>query len=166
MFLFVYGTLKRGERNFSLYCKGARNIQNAALPGKLYHLLAGYPALVVPEEIVLGQGSADLHADLDLQRAVQAKLASGALSFPTEQRRPGSWPEAFGELMEFAEGPEALAAIDRLEGFQAGKPGIYDRVLAPVRVQGGGSFIAAWTYVMLDPGPHVKRMKSGRWPAG
>ena len=45
--VFVYGTLKPGERNYQSYC-GDRVIAAvpALIPGKLFALPAGYPALV------------------------------------------------------------------------------------------------------------------------
>jgi len=43
--LFVYGTLKRGEPNFERYVPDALTIEEAEMPGRLYHLPAGYPGL-------------------------------------------------------------------------------------------------------------------------
>ena len=45
--LFVYGTLKRGEPNFERYVPDALTIEEAEIPGRLYHLPAGYPGLLL-----------------------------------------------------------------------------------------------------------------------
>lgn len=47
--IFVYGTLKPGERNYQLYCTQAIEVQKAIARGKLYNLPMGYPAAIFPE---------------------------------------------------------------------------------------------------------------------
>jgi gamma-glutamylcyclotransferase (GGCT)/AIG2-like uncharacterized protein YtfP len=55
MKVFVYGTLKPGEQNYSAYCEGkAIAVQPAYTYGKLYHLCLGYPAMTVGPEKVQG----------------------------------------------------------------------------------------------------------------
>ncbi|MGA1476228.1 MAG: gamma-glutamylcyclotransferase family protein, partial [Prochlorothrix sp.] len=45
--VFVYGTLKPGERNHVSHCQpGLLSDQAAQIPGQIYHLPQGYPALV------------------------------------------------------------------------------------------------------------------------
>ena len=61
--LFVYGTLKRGYWNHQRFCAQARSIEPAVVWGRLYHLHAGFPALEVPEGLILSQGTADPLAD-------------------------------------------------------------------------------------------------------
>jgi len=61
--LFVYGTLKRGYWNHQRFCAQARNIEPAVVWGRLYHLHAGFPALEVPEGLILARGTADPLAD-------------------------------------------------------------------------------------------------------
>lgn len=46
--IFVYGTLKPGERNYQHYCDRAILVQEAIAYGKLYHLPMGYPAAIFP----------------------------------------------------------------------------------------------------------------------
>ncbi len=47
--VFVYGTLKPGERNYPLYCTQAVEVIKAIAYGKLYDLPMGYPAAIFPE---------------------------------------------------------------------------------------------------------------------
>jgi len=47
--VFVYGTLKPGERNYPFYCTQAIEVIEAIAYGKLYDLPMGYPAAVFPE---------------------------------------------------------------------------------------------------------------------
>ena len=68
--LFVYGTLKRGYWNHQRFCAQARNIEPAVVWGRLYHLHAGFPALEVPEGLILARGSADPLADARRQQEI------------------------------------------------------------------------------------------------
>lgn len=53
--LFVYGTLKPGERAFDQLCKPYVVDRRAAIaPGRLYHLPVGYPALTLESGWVQG----------------------------------------------------------------------------------------------------------------
>jgi gamma-glutamylcyclotransferase (GGCT)/AIG2-like uncharacterized protein YtfP len=53
--VFVYGTLKPGERSFEDYCKPHLVAHQAALtPGRIYHLPMGYPALTLEDGWVKG----------------------------------------------------------------------------------------------------------------
>lgn len=48
--IFVYGTLKPGERNYQLYCANTViAVQEVIAYGKLYDLPMGYPAAIFPE---------------------------------------------------------------------------------------------------------------------
>lgn len=53
--VFVYGTLKPGQSNWSAYC-GDRtvNIQSAKVRGRLFDLPMGYPSMVVSKDWVKG----------------------------------------------------------------------------------------------------------------
>ena len=66
--MFVYGTLKRGERNHERYCSGALRVEEGAVRGELYDLpLFGYPELIVREEFVRAFGTDDPARDAELQ---------------------------------------------------------------------------------------------------
>ena len=61
--MFVYGTLKRGERNHERFCGGALRVEDGAVRGEVYDLpLFDYPELIVPEESVRAFGTADYGA--------------------------------------------------------------------------------------------------------
>ncbi|OPZ82859.1 MAG: Nitric oxide reductase FlRd-NAD(+) reductase [bacterium ADurb.Bin429] len=66
-----------------------------------------------------------------------------------------AWRMIHGEVLTFTE-PERLARLDQLEGFHPPGPCLYHRVLAPVRLQGGG-WVAAWVYTIGERvrGPRV-----------
>ncbi|MBA2749809.1 MAG: gamma-glutamylcyclotransferase [Tatlockia sp.] len=51
--VFVYGTLKPGERNYPLYCTQALEVIEAIAYGKLYDLPMGYPAAIFPESYLV-----------------------------------------------------------------------------------------------------------------
>lgn len=55
MQVFVYGTLKPGERNYPYYCEGKTVQEREAYTyGKLFHLSLGYPGLLEGNEKVRG----------------------------------------------------------------------------------------------------------------
>jgi gamma-glutamylcyclotransferase (GGCT)/AIG2-like uncharacterized protein YtfP len=58
--IFVYGTLKRGQRNHERFCRGALAAREASVRGRLYDLPYGYPALVVPKGDVQATGTGKL----------------------------------------------------------------------------------------------------------
>jgi len=61
--LFVYVTLKRGYWNHQRFCTQARSIEPAVVWGRLYHLNAGFPALEVPEGLILTRAGHRRSAD-------------------------------------------------------------------------------------------------------
>lgn len=151
--LFVYGTLKRGERNHDRFCGGFASIEEGTVRGRLYDLPFGFPALVVPREDVHAVGTADYPAD--------AKLSSGAR---IERRRElAGWDTVYGELMTFEDPEERLPRVDGLEGFRPGEGGFYARVLVPVTLSGGWETVLAWAY-SVGEGSGV-RLPGGFWPA-
>jgi gamma-glutamylcyclotransferase (GGCT)/AIG2-like uncharacterized protein YtfP len=102
--LFVYGTLKWGYWNHQRFCAQARSVEPAVVWGRLYHLNAGFPALEVPEGLILARGTADPLADASRQQ----------VTFTDPQRD--------------------LPPIDRLEGFRPGGHSMYQRVMVAVLV--------------------------------
>lgn len=52
--VFVYGTLKPGERNYQAYCADkVVEVQEAIAYGKLFALPFGYPAAIFPENYLV-----------------------------------------------------------------------------------------------------------------
>lgn len=52
--VFVYGTLKPGERNYQYYCADkVVEVQEAIAYGKLFALPMGYPAAIFPESYLV-----------------------------------------------------------------------------------------------------------------
>ena len=62
--LFVYGTLLRGGANHARFCADALTIEPASTPGRLYHLPAGFPAMVEDADGTV-YGEAMTFSDLD-----------------------------------------------------------------------------------------------------
>jgi len=149
--LFVYGTLKRGYWNHQRFCAQARSIEPAVVWGRLYHLHAGFPALEVPEGLILARGTADPMADARRQHENDT---------PRFGRPTGDWDLISGELVTFTDPQRDLPPIDRLEGFRPGGHSMYQRVI--VAVLYGRTSVPAWTYWMprIDTGI---RLGSGVW---
>jgi gamma-glutamylcyclotransferase (GGCT)/AIG2-like uncharacterized protein YtfP len=148
--LFFYGTLKRGHANHDRFCRGYLRVEEATVRGRIYDLPFGYPALVVPEEDIRAVGSADPVYDARAQQRfgrAEVHLLDG--------------PRVFGELFIFDDPEARLPALDRLEGFDPGRPTPYRRVLVPAETSGGDG-VLAWTYVTEESsGIHLP---GGRWP--
>jgi gamma-glutamylcyclotransferase (GGCT)/AIG2-like uncharacterized protein YtfP len=146
--VFVYGTLKRGERNHDRFCSGVLRVSDATIRGRLYDLPFGFPGLVVPEEHILAVGTTDYLADAEKQGASVPTAAS--IGEDT----------VCGELFTFDDALDRLPALDGLEGFQPGETRLYRRVLIPAHADGGTRL--AWAYAMEKPsGEHLP---NGRWP--
>ena len=144
--LFVYGTLKQTQRNFSRYCRGVISIESACVLGRLYHLPYGYPMLEVPPEQVLAIGSRDYLADAKL-------LERLAPHMPSPQSPTDDWQSIVGEIQTFDDPLTRLPPLDELENFRPGEQSLYHRVA--LRVLPPLSTLV-WTYVAAD----------GRLPAG
>jgi len=115
------------------------------------HLHAGFPALEVPEGLILSQGTADPLADARRQQEVGS---------PRFGRPTGDWDLIHGELVTFTDPQRDLPPIDRLEGFRPDGHSMYQRVM--VAVLCGRTSIPAWTYWMSCP-PYAERVASGEW---
>ena len=160
--VFVYGTLKRGFGNHRRLCRGLVRAEAAEIRGKLYDLPAGYPALVIPEASILALGTAQPGADVALQSQFDAQplVPSYAVSAAGGH---GGWGRVQGEILTFRD-PVCLRAFDRLENFLPGRRTHYQRVLARVSTRRNHEMAPVWLYVMKDPGPKARRLRSGRWP--
>jgi gamma-glutamylcyclotransferase (GGCT)/AIG2-like uncharacterized protein YtfP len=150
--LFVYGTLKRGYQNHKQFCSRIISVEEAAVWGRLYHLSVGFPAIEVPELLILEHGTDDPLADVIKQQDTIE------LQF---ERPEGDWDLIRGELLSFDRPMEDLPPIDRLEGFRPLKRSIYRRVLVPVKK--ALSITSAWLYCMERPPRQGKRITGGLW---
>jgi len=48
--LFAYGTLMRGQANHARFCADALTIEPAVTTGRIYHLPAGFPAMIKADD--------------------------------------------------------------------------------------------------------------------
>jgi gamma-glutamylcyclotransferase (GGCT)/AIG2-like uncharacterized protein YtfP len=151
LFMFFYGTLKRGQRNHDRYCRGALRVEEAMVRGELYDLPFGYPALVVPEESIHAVGTADPNRDVEEQQR-----------FGRERVPSLDGPRVCGELFGFDDPESRLPPIDRLEGFDPADTSThYRRVLLPVETS-QGSGVMAWAYVVAESSGAY--LPGGSWP--
>lgn len=151
--LFVYGTLKRGQRNHERFCQGLDTAQEATVRGRLYELPYGFPALVVPEADVLASGTANYLTDVKTQNHTRAGPQGSLLG----------WDAIYGELFTFNDPEERLPAFDDLEGFRPGEKSLYERVLVPATLSETNTALPAWVYVAESPSGIY--LPGGRWPA-
>lgn len=148
--VFVYGTLKRGERNHGRFCQGVLSVEAAVVQGRLYDLPYGFPALVVPEANVRASGTTDYHSDAEKQHYASSDSKTPSVG----------WDTVCGELLYFDDPERRLAALDVLEGYVPGEKGFYERVLVPV--EAAGEVVLAWVYrVERTDGVYLP---GGRWP--
>ncbi len=94
--VLVYGTLKRGQWNHDRFCRHALDIRPATTVGRLYDLPAGFPALEIPEETILANGTDDPVVDAE----TQASFAALDLAI---LEADGDWDVVHGELITFAD---------------------------------------------------------------
>jgi gamma-glutamylcyclotransferase (GGCT)/AIG2-like uncharacterized protein YtfP len=124
-------------------------IEEATVRGRLYDLPFGFPGLVVAQESVYAIGTRDYLADARAQHR---------LTVSEDAPPPGG--AVYGELLTFDDPEERLPALDGLEGFSPGAPGLYQRVLVPVEVP--ESRLLAWAYAI--PSATGAHLPDGRWP--
>lgn len=158
--LFVYGTLKRGYGNHDQFCRGALEIREAQVRGRLYDG-PGFPVLEVPGEDVLACGTADPLADVGTQTRLSGRLVEHSRPV-REGTEAGAWGTVYGELLTFDDPESRLPAIDRLEGFRPDGRSLYRRVLVVASVCGGREL--AWVYTLESTDIKHRRILSGRWP--
>jgi gamma-glutamylcyclotransferase (GGCT)/AIG2-like uncharacterized protein YtfP len=151
--VFVYGTLKRGQRNHERFCRGALAMRYATVRGRLYDLPFGFPALVVPNEDVQATGTRKYLSD--------ARARSQAQTGPQEVSP--DWDMVYGELLTFDDPEKRLPNLDALEGFRPGESGFYRRVLVPATLAEASTTVMAWTYAVDSTSGTY--LPEGRWPA-
>lgn len=137
--LFFYGTLRTGEPGHGLVAPFIESVKPARIRGRVRRLPGGYPALRIPAEAVLAEGTADPVADAALAWVVRRAEVVTA---------PGDWTWVEGELAVLRDPAHALPRLDRYEEFEPGGPSLYQRVLAAVETPLGPE--AAWLYVKQD----------------
>lgn len=155
--LFVYGTLKRGYRNHTCFCSNAIDIRPAVILGRLWQLPAGYPAIEVPTDHILANGSDDPIHDA-LVQAQFVKVTATHWVCPT-----GDWDQVYGEMITFADALRDIPPIDQLESFWPDEDTcLYRRVL--VRVKADPEFVPCWVYVAgLGLVRNAQRLHEGIW---
>ncbi len=151
--LFVYGTLKRGYWNHETYCSSAVSIEVATVVGRLYELPSAIPILMIPDTSILAVGSSHVSDDVARQ---------GSLGLRDSGGNEDCWDEVQVELITFADA-DAIADIDRLEGFRSGELSLYRRVLVLVKTASGAR--PAWCYVQGIPSMRaVTLLSKNSWP--
>jgi len=68
--------LLRGYWNHGRFCKGALDIEEAMVHGRLFEMPSGIPVLQMPEEDILAHGTVDPLADVATQARLTAELAT------------------------------------------------------------------------------------------
>jgi hypothetical protein len=146
--LFVYGTLKRGYWNHQRFCAQARSIEPAVVWGRLYDLHAGFPALEVPEGLILARATDDPLADARRQQesgTPRFGRPTGDWDLIHGDRSPGTrFTGSFSDPAHPSPTRSDLPPIDRLEGFRPDGHSMYQRVM--VAVLSGRTSIPTWTY--------------------
>ena len=155
--LFVYGTLKRGYWNHDHFCRGALDIQEAMVLGRLYELPSGIPVLQAPKKSILAVGTKDISADMSVQEQQSSQHAI------QHWKAPEAGEVVCGEMLIFDDPAQRIPPIDRLEGFRPGYMSMYRRVLVPVFT--GQEITAAWVYI-ADSEEIIRscrHLTGGRW---
>jgi gamma-glutamylcyclotransferase (GGCT)/AIG2-like uncharacterized protein YtfP len=138
--VFVYGTLKKGDRDHDRVSEGVVSIEQATVRGRLFDLPVGDPALDVPGMDILAVGTIDPAADLDTQyRFINPSRVPLSSDF-------GEWKEIEGELLTF-EDAAWLDVLDRVRGFSPYFFSNHKRVLLPVTTA-DGKVTTAWCYLI------------------
>ena len=119
--VFVYGTLKPGERNFERYCAAAKPSSTLAVArGRLFALPMGYPAMTP---------------------------ASPAESAESGER----WVQGYVLTFDAPVAQAMLATLDALEGYVPGRrhpENEYCRALVETYTPAGEPLGQAWVYLM------------------
>ncbi|QGJ71456.1 Gamma-glutamyl cyclotransferase [Planctomycetales bacterium 10988] len=158
--IFVYGTLKRGYRNFARCCRTVQAVQPAKVRGQLFQLPVGYPILKIPRTSVLAFGTLDYRADAELQQSWNIEnFSSTAIPETTE------WMEVEGEILTFPDASFILPLLDSLEEYfpEDLNASEYYRVLVQTLPPQEG---AVWIYIAPSGSQLPSNWQLGpRWPA-
>lgn len=154
--VFVYGTLKCGYQNHVRYCQGVIRVEEATIIGRLYDMGVGFPALELPTEAILAQGTSDYKADL---QTLQKHTVEHESWRPLPEFGP-NWGIVHGQVLTFPYPGHQLEGMDRLEGFQPGGWCLYQRVLAMAKWNGQTGPV--WVYVMKDL-RGKRQILEGKW---
>lgn len=136
--LFVYGSLRPGQCNFGQLSEFVLESQTVVWPGQLRLRPEGYPALVLPTEMVQRPGQL---YDWETPWAVPPVHLPGGL--------------ILGEVLRLQDSPRLRRRLDDFEGFSEDPPE-YLRVAVPWQ----GRWV--WTYVAPSPCPEWSVIAS--WP--
>ncbi len=164
LWLFVYGTLKRGYWNHKDFCEGVLSVEEAVVRGRLYEFPSGIPILEVPEEDILALGTDDPVADVATQTYLAEKFASSASQLTSVEKIivDKDWGTVYGEVMVFDDFERRLPVIDYLEDFIPGRSCTYRRVLVPALVNGRA--VPVWLYANGRPLRGLARpLSTSRW---
>lgn len=142
--LFVYGTLKSGERNHERFCQGAITIQDAWTYGKVHHPSMGLLMVEVEMAFIVSIGTGMYLNDLVAQEKEVQRYQQGTRTSDRAEKYEKRQQRISGELLVLPSATTLLPALDRFEGFYPGKPSFYRRLLVPVWTEAGPS--VAWMY--------------------
>ncbi|MGF1572630.1 MAG: hypothetical protein ACFCU1_06115 [Sumerlaeia bacterium] len=141
LIVFVYGSLKNDYWNWPVFCSHAVALGKGYVPGRLWLRHTGTPILQPAEQCIVQKGTADLTADLLIQKSLlDAKrfesirkanqlTTQTAAAFDSVQALQEN--TVSGEWMMFENGFETLRDLDKLEEFNPLDPSksLYDRFL-------------------------------------
>lgn len=149
--LFLYGTLKQGEIMHELVRPWLIDLAPARLPGRLYHLPAGYPALELPPIARLAESTPDPESDARTAGAIAAG----------RPECPEGWGWVYGEIATLHSPRLCLPPLDEYEDVRSVAECLYQRVL--VATECGDRAVTAWTYIM-NGGTGGQWLPEGHWP--
>ncbi|MEQ8822624.1 MAG: gamma-glutamylcyclotransferase family protein [Sumerlaeia bacterium] len=158
--VFVYGSLKPGYWNFQIVRRHLTDWREAVVQGELYDG-PGFPYACLPPSTWLATGTPG-NAAVDLW--LPECLPLGAADEAERPERRGE--VVHGYLFTLADPEQAMAALDRLEGFidPVGRGrNHYERVLVPAFDDTTGERCLAWSYTAARRPPAGSRLWGGRW---